>query len=289
MEQERAAFADDGLKVTVPDYMKEIVAEITHLARKSPDITQRSGVSVRVSIANYENLLANAQKRSIRLGETEVAPRISDLPAIQASTTGKIEVEALGESREERVVDKLVHGAVLQTFNRHFRLQEFEELLDPLRVGPRRRGLREHALLRLPGQDARPARDVRAARQEGSAPTPAGRDRLGGRVRPRGPPPLATPEQGPHARASSGTGGRHVLYRYSRWDGSQSVDPFSADDLMDSLADDLMETGDLGARSSGCSAGAARPSRGGCPASRSCWTSYARGARRSSTATTSTR
>ena len=36
-----------------------------------------------------------------------------------------------------------------------------------------------------------------------------------------------------------------MLYRYSRWDGSQSVDPFSADDLMDSLADDLMENGDV--------------------------------------------
>jgi magnesium chelatase subunit I len=129
MDQERAAFADDGLRVIVPDFMKEIVAEITHLARKSPDISQRSGVSVRVSIANFENLLANAQKRSIRLGESEVAPRISDLPAIQASTAGKIEVEALGDSRDERVVEKLVQGAVLQVFNRHFRLGEFEELL----------------------------------------------------------------------------------------------------------------------------------------------------------------
>src|SRR5512141_3494187 len=39
MDQERSAFMDDGLKVTVPDFMKEIVAEITHMARKSPDIS----------------------------------------------------------------------------------------------------------------------------------------------------------------------------------------------------------------------------------------------------------
>ena len=38
--------------------MREIVAEITHLARKSPEISQRSGVSVRVSVANYENMLS---------------------------------------------------------------------------------------------------------------------------------------------------------------------------------------------------------------------------------------
>ena len=98
------------VEVTVPAYMKEIVAEITHLARKSPDISQRSGVSVRVSITNYENLLSNALKRAIRLGESEAAPRVSDLPAVVASMTGKIEVEALGDSREERIVDKLVHG-----------------------------------------------------------------------------------------------------------------------------------------------------------------------------------
>ena len=36
-----------------------------------------------------------------------------------------------------------------------------------------------------------------------------------------------------------------MLYRYSRWDGSQEVDPFTPEDLMDGIADDLMENGDL--------------------------------------------
>ena len=58
-----------------PDYMKEIIAEVTHLARRSNDISQRSGVSVRVSICNYESMLANALRRSIRLREQQVAPR----------------------------------------------------------------------------------------------------------------------------------------------------------------------------------------------------------------------
>jgi magnesium chelatase subunit I len=65
MEQERMLFADEGLRVTVPEFVKEIVAEITSLARRSPDINQRSGVSVRASIADYESLLANAQRRAI--------------------------------------------------------------------------------------------------------------------------------------------------------------------------------------------------------------------------------
>ncbi len=128
MEAERTVFSD-GLEVIVPDYMKEIVAEITHLARKSGDISQHSGVSVRVSITGYENLISNSAKRAIRLGEPQAVPRISDLPAVVASLTGKIEVEALGDAREERVVEKLIQGAVLNVFNRRFRVDEFRELL----------------------------------------------------------------------------------------------------------------------------------------------------------------
>src|SRR5918997_1165166 len=82
MEQERMRFDDEQFKVVVPQYMKEIVAEISRLARRSPDINQRSGVSVRASIANYESLLANAQRRAIGVRENEVVPRVSDLPYV---------------------------------------------------------------------------------------------------------------------------------------------------------------------------------------------------------------
>ena len=58
------------------------------LARKHPDISQRSGVSVRVSICNYENVQSNALRRAIVLGEKDAAPRISDLSAVIASTAG---------------------------------------------------------------------------------------------------------------------------------------------------------------------------------------------------------
>ena len=108
---------------------KEIIAEITHLARKSPDISQRSGVSVRVSIANYENILSNALKRAVRLHETQVVPRVTDLPAVVASTAGKIELETLGDASEEKIIDKLIQGSIVNVFNRYFLVQEFEDLL----------------------------------------------------------------------------------------------------------------------------------------------------------------
>jgi len=129
MDRERLAFTGDGYETQVPGYMKEIIAEITHLARKSPDISQRSGVSVRVSIANYENILSNALKRAVRLRESCVVPRITDLPAVLASTAGKIELETLGDANEEKIIDKLIQGAVVNVFNRYFLVQEFDELL----------------------------------------------------------------------------------------------------------------------------------------------------------------
>jgi magnesium chelatase subunit I len=129
MEQERGVFRDEEYDTIVPAYMREIVAEVTHLARKSPEISQRSGVSVRVSVANYENMLSSALRRAIRLREKQVAPRISDLIALVQSTGGKIELETVGDRDEEKVIDKLLQKAVLNVFNRHFALHEFDELL----------------------------------------------------------------------------------------------------------------------------------------------------------------
>ena len=54
MELEHQQFPTEGPNIYIPQYMKEIIAEVTHLARKSTHINQSSGVSVRVSIANYE-------------------------------------------------------------------------------------------------------------------------------------------------------------------------------------------------------------------------------------------
>ncbi|MBA2632133.1 MAG: magnesium chelatase [Chloroflexi bacterium] len=135
MEAESTGF-DDGdegasVPVQVPGFMKEVVAELSQLARRSSEVSQRSGVSVRVTIANHETLAAAALKRAVRLGEPAAAPRISDLPAVVASTAGKIELETLGdETREDRVVEKLVARAVVNVFNRHFALSELLPLIE---------------------------------------------------------------------------------------------------------------------------------------------------------------
>ncbi len=116
IEQEARPLGVDGLTITVPEFMTEIVAEISQQARRSPHINQRSGVSVRLSVSNYETLVANAMRRALRTGEHEVVPRISDLDALVASTAGKIEIETVDDGRDSQVMDRIVKAAVLDVF-----------------------------------------------------------------------------------------------------------------------------------------------------------------------------
>jgi len=135
MVQEHTSFEDEEYQVTVPPYMKEIVAEITRLARRSPDVNQRSGVSVRASIADYESLLANAFRRAIRTGERDVVPRISDLPHIMPTLSGKIEFDTVEEGKEEQIIEKFIQGATVAVFNRHFNVVDLEEVVTKFKAG----------------------------------------------------------------------------------------------------------------------------------------------------------
>jgi magnesium chelatase subunit I len=116
IDQEARILSSGDLVITVPDFMTEIVAEISQQARRSPHVNQRSGVSVRLSVANYETLVANAMRRALRNGEHEVVPRISDLDAIVSSSAGKIEIETVDDGREGQVLDRIVKTSVLEVF-----------------------------------------------------------------------------------------------------------------------------------------------------------------------------
>src|SRR5207248_8077689 len=128
MEAERHPVPED-FELIFPGFMKEIVAELTHLARRSPHISQSSGVSVRMSIANVENLASNAVRRAARLGESLAVPRISDLAFLASSTAGRVEIEALDEGKEEQVLARLERGAISSVFSRHFSASQFEGIV----------------------------------------------------------------------------------------------------------------------------------------------------------------
>ena len=176
MEQEASTFGDMPVPVHVPQYMKEIVAEFTQLARRHPQVNQRSGVSVRMSIANLENLASNALRRALRTGEKEAVARISDLGALGASSAGKMELETLDDGDDSRVLDKMLHAACNNVFRRHFTAAEFGDMLHRFDRGGFTVEVGESlaanayagALGELPGVDA-------ATQKLGESSTPASR------------------------------------------------------------------------------------------------------------------
>jgi len=127
--------SSDGYKITIPQFMKEIVAETTALAREHADINQRSGVSVRMSIANYESVISNALRRTLLLREDEVVPRVSDLSAMRSSSSGKIELETVEEGKEGEIVEELTKKAVQKVFNRYAKPEDYTEFLNNFKNG----------------------------------------------------------------------------------------------------------------------------------------------------------
>ncbi len=107
---------DGDVSVTVPEYLGEVIATFSHLARSSNQVNQRSGVSVRLSVSNFEALSANALRRGLKAGERNVVARVDDLDALPASSQGKIEIESLEEGREGVILHTLIKGAVLTVF-----------------------------------------------------------------------------------------------------------------------------------------------------------------------------
>ena len=136
MEQETPPREYGSRPLRVPPFLKEILAQLTIEARGSNEINQSSGVSVRVTINNYESILSNAEKRALRLREPEIVPRLSDLPSLFASTAGKIEVEYVGEDvKEEEVIERLLNRAILKVFDKYAKVEDMKKVIEYFEQG----------------------------------------------------------------------------------------------------------------------------------------------------------
>ncbi|HEY3251437.1 MAG TPA: sigma 54-interacting transcriptional regulator, partial [Ignavibacteria bacterium] len=110
-----------GKEVVIPYYMKEIIETSAHEARKSEFVEQKSGVSARLTISAMENLISNAERRSIINNEKIIFPRISDLNAVLPGMTGKIELVFEGEQEGPVKVSKALIGkSVREVFKKYF-------------------------------------------------------------------------------------------------------------------------------------------------------------------------
>jgi magnesium chelatase subunit I len=116
--------------IVVPWFIDDIVVRVSHVARKSHVVSQHSGVSVRLSIANYETVVANALRRTLRTGDAAVVPRVSDLSATVQSTQGKIEFDTMDDSDSDQIIAALVSLAVRQCFAEHVLLEEGPEIVE---------------------------------------------------------------------------------------------------------------------------------------------------------------
>jgi magnesium chelatase subunit I len=113
------AGADGALpRVSVPTYLAEVLAAFTRLLRGAPEVNQRSGVSVRFSIASYETLAASALRRAVRTGEDHAVARPSDLAQVLSAGLGKVEFETFEDGREAAVLERLLRRALLEVFRR---------------------------------------------------------------------------------------------------------------------------------------------------------------------------
>jgi magnesium chelatase subunit I len=127
---------DDGPQIAVPKFLKEIVEETSRLARVSPHVNQASGVSVRMSIANYENLISNAERRALALGEERAVARVSDLIALVGSSRGKIELNMTEETGEEdKLLSRIVEEAVKSIFDQHFDPKHYRNIVEYFESG----------------------------------------------------------------------------------------------------------------------------------------------------------
>jgi len=116
-----SAVAAFHLDVVVPYFMKELIEEISRAARRSKYIDQQSGVSARLSLANYRTMVASARQRAAVLGERPAVPRISDLGHLYASSLGKLELDMMGSHQmsERQVLDAVLADAISTVFKEY--------------------------------------------------------------------------------------------------------------------------------------------------------------------------
>jgi magnesium chelatase subunit I len=131
-EQESGMDLAGEFPVFVPYFMKEIIEQISISARKSKYVDHASGVSARLSIANYRTMVASARHRGVRLGEKPAVPRISDLGHLPTSSIGKLELDLMGSHQmsERQVLESIIADAIHTVFEEYVDENGLGEIAD---------------------------------------------------------------------------------------------------------------------------------------------------------------
>ena len=120
-KQEAWVGRSSEIELHVPLFINEIVEQLAFSAREDKRVDKRSGVSQRLPISVMENVVSNAEQRSLRTGETVAVPRILDIYAALPSITGKMELEYEGELKGgDTVARELIRIAVGTVYNKYY-------------------------------------------------------------------------------------------------------------------------------------------------------------------------
>ena len=132
IQQEADIELDGEFPVVVPYFMREIIEQISIVARRSKYIDQQSGVSARFSIANYRTMIASARQRAAVLGERPAVPRISDLGHLYSSSLGKLELDLMGthQMSERQVFEAIMAEAIRDVFGEYVERHGQEEIAE---------------------------------------------------------------------------------------------------------------------------------------------------------------
>src|SRR5690606_35190104 len=111
--------------------------EISRAARASKFVDQASGVSARLSIANYRTMIASALHRATALGERPAVPRVSDLGHLYSSSLGKLELDLMGSHQmsERQVLDSVIAQAIATVFSEYVAEHGLEDIARAFREG----------------------------------------------------------------------------------------------------------------------------------------------------------
>ena len=120
-EQEAWTRRTSPVDIRVPVFIREVIEQLAFLARDDKRIDKRSGVSQRLPISALENVISNAERRALRVGDDVAVPRVMDVYAALPSITGKLELEYEGELKGgEAIARELIRLAVGRIYTKYF-------------------------------------------------------------------------------------------------------------------------------------------------------------------------
>jgi magnesium chelatase subunit I len=120
-EQEANVLEEQMQKIEIPEICKVLIEEIAMEARKSEYVDQKSGVSARLTIAAYENLVSTAERRALLSGSEKTMVRIADFVGVIPAITGKIELVYEGELEgPQNVAYRLMGQGIRALFTQYF-------------------------------------------------------------------------------------------------------------------------------------------------------------------------